>query len=178
MAMSWLLYVMTATPAGYGTLPPPRPITAGYGACAAPEGALMVTEKEMDLPPSEQVMLMVLPDRDAVTVGLAGLTPSSSCWSCCRISARLHAHSSLVRTRVPSALRKGSGSLAFLAYWPCVGKLLQDAGSGACSCARASRPWRARLRERRKVAPFMLLLGMSSLGIEGNARVLVIHLER
>lgn len=62
---------------------------------AALECTRIETEKDMDLPPSEQMMLMVLPDMEAVTVGLEGFGPSSRSWNCARISSRLQAHSSL-----------------------------------------------------------------------------------
>lgn len=41
------------------------------------EGLLMVTEKVMDLPEEETVMVRVEPEKVAETVGLAGRVPSS-----------------------------------------------------------------------------------------------------
>jgi hypothetical protein len=48
----------------------------------------MVTENWMDLPPSDTVMLNVLPEKLAVTEdGLGGSVPSSYLWSSWEISA-------------------------------------------------------------------------------------------
>ena len=77
---------MMATPAGAGRLPPSKAMMAGYG--AVPEvGYLMATEKEMDLPPSETLMVRVLPEKEPVTdEGFGGRVPSSILWKSWLIS--------------------------------------------------------------------------------------------
>jgi len=69
----------------------------------------MVTEKEMDLPFSEAVMLRVLPEKLAVTDdGLGGSVPSSYFCKSWLISACRHAQSFLVDTLPPPWKVKGS----------------------------------------------------------------------
>lgn len=71
-----------------------------------------MTEKEIDLPASPQLIVRVLPEKEAVRVdGLPGRVPSSYVWKSWKISARRHAQSALVDTRPPETLRNGSGSL-------------------------------------------------------------------
>src|SRR3569833_512415 len=98
---------MVATPAGMGIDPPSKAMIAGKG---------------------------LVPEPVAVTVGLGGLVPSSYRWICSRISARLQAQSSLVLTRLPPDIRKGSGSFGFFGYAaPCA--FVHVAGVEETSCA-------------------------------------------
>jgi hypothetical protein len=75
-----------------------------------PDGLLIVTEKEIDLPLSETVMLRVLPEYDAVTLdGLGGRVPSSYLCIKALISLCLQVQSALLVTFCPPAKVKGSG---------------------------------------------------------------------
>ena len=96
-------------------LPPPYPMMAGKG--AVPEdGYVMETEKEMDFPPSETLIVNVFPERDPVTDdGLGGLSPNSFSWSCWLISERRQFHALFVVTLVPETNVNGSGSLGVVA---------------------------------------------------------------
>lgn len=59
--MSLLLKLIIATPAGCGMLTPPLPMIAGYGAFPE-EGKVIDAVNEIDLPPSEQLMVSVPPE--------------------------------------------------------------------------------------------------------------------
>ena len=73
----------------------------------------MDTEKEIDLPASETLIVNEVPDNEAVTEdGLGGLVPSSFCCNNWLISARRHVQSFLVVTFVPDTRVNGSGSFA------------------------------------------------------------------
>jgi hypothetical protein len=71
----------------------------------------MLTEKEMVLPPSDTVMLRLLPEKLAVTDdGLGGRVPSSYFWSNLLISACRQVQSALLETLPPPWKVKGSFS--------------------------------------------------------------------
>lgn len=67
--------------------------------------------KEIDLPPVEQLMVSLLEAYVALTVGLGGKVPSSSCWNREKSSFRRHVQASFVVMREPLIGVKGSGSL-------------------------------------------------------------------
>ena len=78
----------------------------------------MVTEKEIEDPPSEQVIVNSLPEREAVTSdGAGGLVPSSNCWARELISCWRQVQSLRLETGVPSALVKGSGRAELEMGW-------------------------------------------------------------
>lgn len=86
---------------------------AGYGALP-PEGAVMVTEKEIDFPWSDTLIVRVFPLHEAVRdCGFPGFVPNSYCCSAAEISAWRHLNCAFVVAFWPLANVNGSGSLEF-----------------------------------------------------------------
>ncbi|KAK6360756.1 hypothetical protein TWF730_006881 [Orbilia blumenaviensis] len=86
---------------------------AGYGALP-PDGAVIVTEKEIDFPWSDTFIVRVFPLHEAVRdCGFPGLVPNSYCCIAAEISAWRHLNWALVVTFWPLTNVNGSGSLEF-----------------------------------------------------------------
>lgn len=100
---------------------------AGNG--AVPEdGRLMDTEKLMDLPASDTLIVSVFPEKEAVTEdGLGGRVPVSYRWNSWLSSCWRQVQSALVVTREPFRNLNGSGSFAFETRFILAGRLEQTA---------------------------------------------------
>src|SRR5919201_1066385 len=107
---------MVATPAPWmvavSAPSPPTTTTAGNG--PLPPGRLTLAEKLALRPLSDTFTVMLVRETVPVTLaGRAGFVPYTYVSASRLISSRRQRQSDLAEIRVPSSLRKGSGSLAF-----------------------------------------------------------------